>query len=166
MRGQDTSHTTSTSVDTFRAWNFVLTDFGGYATFQAAFEQYRIDEIEVWLVPACGIPTPAAQENGTFIVAVDTDDSATPGSYTALQSFDSAVDGMLYEPRYLRFKPRFATAAYSGAFTSYESSGGWLDCDSNTVQHYGVKLAASTSSYATPIKILFRARVSFRYPKA
>ena len=39
-----------------------------------------------------------------------------------------------------RVYPRISTAAYSGAFTSYTNTKApWIDCNSPTVQHFGMK---------------------------
>ena len=86
---------------------------------------------------------PLQTTNGNFTpltyVYVDYDDANTPVSVAAARERQNCIVAPFYKEFSISLVPRFATAAYSGAFTSYENSKGWIDCGSTNVVHYGVK---------------------------
>lgn len=131
---------------------FELADLPNTTEFTNLFDQYRLDHVEIEIVPLWNVaPTVGtAGGNGNFAgychSILDFDDATAPTASTsgiqALQQFrtyrmDSMVRGT---PLRWRVKPMLALAAYSGAFTSYAASPPmWVDCNSANVQHYGIK---------------------------
>lgn len=127
----------------YAAMNFKFSDIDNYTNLANVFDQYRIDLVEIQIFPSVTDVTTTAGDVGTIVTAIDLDDSTPPLSYLQLQGRASAVSSSATKTHFHRFKPCFATAAYSGAFTSYTSSTGWVDCSSPNVEHYGVKGATN-----------------------
>lgn len=158
-----TAFTTSTVAPVLNALYTSLTNYSLASSYTALFDQYRFLEIEMWVNPSCSMATPGAPEGGTWVSAVDYDDSSAPASYTALSGKQGAMQTSVLTAHYHKFKPKIALAAYSGAFTSYASAADqWIDCSSNGVAQYGLKFAVSATSTAITFNVIYRARVQFR----
>jgi hypothetical protein len=153
--------TTSTVVDVKAALSFALSAFNGYTNFTSLFDQYRFDQLEVWIEP---VNTTTAVF-GVVATAIDLDDANTPGTFVSVADHQGALIGEGQGGRYHKWKPHMAVATYSGAFTSYGNMpAGWIDAASPSVQHFGLKAAAGTSGVAVQYNYAARAVVSFRAP--
>lgn len=156
-------HTTSTVANVYGSKYFILSEFSGYAEYTGLFDQYKFDEIEVWLEPQQSQST-AMSNQGLVTTAIDLDDAGTPSSFAAVDAKqNSLVTGGL-DGHYHRWAPHMAVGVYaSGAFSSFANApAGWIDSGSNSVQHYGLKIATTSTSVAITYNLHFRARVSFR----
>jgi len=137
---------------------FTLNDLNEVSAFTTLYDQYRILEVEAWIIPTCSgeignqTQTVMRATQPYFVeTVVDYDDAAvTSYSLFTLDNFESAmihpydINGGRVVRR--RFRPRVASAVYSGAFTSYGNVTPWLDCNSPTVQHYGLKIGFPVGS--------------------
>lgn len=156
---------TSTTVPTFSALAFLVNSMDNFASLASVYDQYYITLIEILIYPQFTETTPGGSNaTGNWCSAVDLDDATAPTTYAQLAAYTSAQSGTGTASHYHRFAPQFAVAAYSGTFTSYSSSVGWIDCASPTVQHYGIKMAndgtggAAQTFYATiKYHVMFRA---------
>jgi hypothetical protein len=141
---------------------FNLGNFDRYTEYTSLFDDYKIEEIEVrlTLVTASGS---VAAEGFQFASCIDRDDAAAPTSFPQVVAHQNSFETTGVKGHYYRFVPYMATAAYSGAFTSYTSIPPvWLDCASPSVSHYGIKLIIQASS--SPVVSVYvdtRARVRF-----
>lgn len=155
--------TTSTSIPVYASFYVSLAAFAGYSQYTGCFDQYRIDELEVWVEPNTAA-------NGTTVFStiatcIDYDDSTNPTSIGMVEDhqYSMATNGAV--GHYYRFQPHMAVAAYSGTFTSYVNEPfGWIDSNSPSVQGYGVKFAAAATPVAITYTITARAAISFRQP--
>jgi hypothetical protein len=149
-------------LPTFAAVATTLSQFAGATSLLAVFDQYRIDQIEHWVE----YTNPSAVINfPTLISAVDLDDANVPSAVGQVQDHQGSVVGVAPAGHYHRFKPHMATAAFSGAFTSYSNTvAGWVDSASPNVQHYGLKLATISNGSASSANLTTRIVVSFRAP--
>jgi hypothetical protein len=154
---------TSLTVPVYFATAFALSFFTGYTQYTALFDQYKIDEIEVWLE--------SANQNNTIATCqwascIDLDDATTPSSYDTVSMRQGALSTNILAGHYHRFKPHVAVAEYSGAFTSFGNiPSGWIDVASPSVQHYGLKASAvSTDGVVRNLALTVRAKISFRGP--
>ncbi len=152
------SFSTSTTVPTFLGYYAALSQFSA-SNYTALFDQYRIEQLELWLEP----------ENTNAICAelatcVDYDDANAPGSIANVADRQDALVGMGAAGRYHKWVPHVAVAAYSGTFTSFiNEPAPWVDSASTGVQHYGFKIAAlATPSSVVNYLITVRAVVRFR----
>jgi hypothetical protein len=157
--------TTSVTVPVFKGESFVLTNLAASAAYLSVFDQYKFDEIEVWIEPVISQSSAIALVSN-YATAVDVDDANTPAAFTDVNDHQSAVVSNGEAGHYHHWKPHVATAVYSGAFTSFANEPAcWIDSASPNVQHYGLKFATnSATSTAIIYSLTVRARVSFRGP--
>lgn len=152
--------TTSTTVPVFASYIGTLSAFVDVAAYTNLFDQYRIDEMELWITPQApqGTTTFAAQ-----FYAVDLDDGNVPTSSADVIDKQSSVESSGPSGIYIKWQPHMAVALYSGTFTSYGNEpAGWIDCASPNVQHYGVKAAFEPTPSSFRYIVHAKARVSFR----
>jgi len=150
-------------VSTYGGVNFTLGAFVGATALTAVFDQYRIEQVELWL--ECAVPN-STLSFPEVMSAVDLDDSNTPSTVGQVLDKPGAIATSGPAGHYHKFRPHMAVAAYSGAFTSYTNiPATWIDCNSPNVQHYGLKLAlTSNAATALSYNISFRCVISFRSP--
>lgn len=154
---------TSTAVPTYGAYLFVMNTVPSASALLAVFDQYRVEQLEVWI--DCNNQSSGLAASNAA-VCVDLDDANTPANFGDVTDRGGAVTGLTSDGFYLKWKPHIAVAAYSGAFTSFANEvAPWIDSASSGVQHYGLKYATSgTDAVARPLSITVRATVSFRAP--
>lgn len=143
--------------DTLLAYNFQLSSLPNYTEFVQLFDSYRILEAVLTFAPYSTAVTSnsgTASYPGLIGSWLDYDDSNLPANLQEGQQFDSYQRNTCTVPFIRVVRPRAAIAAYSGTFTSYGSVyGHWFDTASPSVQHYGLKLCVTGSSYATVTNI-------------
>jgi hypothetical protein len=147
-----------------RAFSFVISTFSSASNYLAVFDQYMIEEIEVWLEPSSVLQNEIA---GTLITSIDLDDAVIPTTASNVGSKQGSITSGVFAGHYHRWQPHLAVAMYSGAFTSFGNTPRqWCDSASPLIQHYGLKLAYTADVGATPhnLRLSTRARVSFRAP--
>lgn len=155
-----TSNSTSESIG---AITFALSNVPSFTNWTASFDSYRIIRAYVEFVPF-GISAAANATLGQISTVIDYDD-ATGAFRSDLLQYDSLLivdTGKYFERRLI---PRAAKALYSGtAFTSYgQDEMPWIDADSSSVPHYGIKYSQSISSSAnTGYSPLVTLLVNFR----
>jgi len=152
----------STSIPTFSAASFQLTDIGQYNSWTNIFDQYRIREIEVWLVPQQS-ETTANTSMGLMTSVIDYDDATALTTIANALDFENALTTSGMAGHYRRFVPHVAMAAYAGAFTSFANvSSPWIDAASPTVPHYGLKTAWTPTTSAQNYSLIARYHLQFR----
>ncbi len=152
--------TSSTTVDVAASMNFTLSQMNDVSSWTTCFDQYRIDEIEVWIFPE---EFTSSVDSGLVTSVLDYDDSTNLASLAAALDYDTAVTAGGSCGHYRRLKPRIAIAAYSGAFSSFANqSAQWIDCGSTGVQHYGLKAYATVANQTVPYRAIARFHVKFR----
>lgn len=152
--------TTSTTVPVGASTFVALSSFPNVTEYTNAFDQYRIDQIEVWL-ELVGNPSASLS---TLVTAVDLDDANVPTGPTQIQDKQGALVGSGASMRYHRWAPHVAVSEFSGTFTSYGNvPATWIDTASPSVQHYGFKAATAAQTVAS-YNLQVRAVISFRAP--
>jgi len=130
---------------------FALNQVVGSSDFTNLFDEYRINCVVVKLIPR--VNTVQTLANGTEIPnnyvpnlhwVYDYDDANVPSNTDTLLEYGNYRVKAFDRPITWKIKPKYALAAYSGAFTSYKPMRGWLDVASPSIQHYGVKFAVDT----------------------
>jgi hypothetical protein len=95
---------------------------------------------------------------------IDYDDNSNPANANELLEYENCKVDRLDKIVSRTFSPRFASAAYSGAFTSYANSdpNTWIDTGSPGVLYYGMKFCLNSpswvagSTYSGALKIISR----------
>jgi hypothetical protein len=155
---------TSGATPQFYGAPFTLSNFANFSEYVSLFDQYRIDQIEVWLYPQVILQNGVSAEIAS---AVDLDDANTPTSINNVVSKQGSILTGTACGHYHRWKPHMALGAYSGSvFTSFANeTASWIDSASTGVQHYGLKVATSTTTgTAIPYDLNVRIVASFRAP--
>jgi len=146
----------------FGSLSFSLGLFTGATALTTVFDQYRMDQVEIWI----GAQTP--NQTAAFPVlttAVDLDDANVPVTTGAVQDKLGAIQSDGPGGHYHKWKPHMAVAAYSGTFTSYlNAPATWIDTASPNVQHFGLKIALASEGTQTYYDLTARAVFSFRAP--
>jgi len=142
--------TTSTTLETFASIAFQIANIDDVSNLGGVFDQYRIDEVEIWIFPNCTSVADFAHNPGMISSVIDYDDSSNLGTVISANAYDNCLTVPGTMGMYRRFKPHAAMALYAGAFSSYGNLvSPWIDAVSTTVQHYGVKLASTSTTSVT-----------------
>jgi hypothetical protein len=143
--------------DTVNAFYVTLGNMPNPTDFTALFDQYRILEVAFTFTPYATSSTSASVSTtfpGIIGSWIDYDDANLPANIQEGQQYDSFQRNTATLPFTRIVKPRSASAAYSGAFTSYQNVyGQWIDAASPNVQFYGLKTVITGSTYATSTKV-------------
>jgi hypothetical protein len=150
------------------AYQFSFGQLDQYAQLGYIFDQYRFDLIEVTFRPQANANpmTLAAVIVPQLYTAIDYDDGATV-SLALIRQYQNCLVST-NETQVRRFTPALAMAAYSGsAFTAYaHRQHQWVDCNSNSVPHYGVKACIDAGATGQTLlqtwNVSFRVRISFQ----
>jgi hypothetical protein len=149
--------TSSTTLSTFTALNFQLNDLDQAASLSAIFDQYKIKMIEVEFIPGQNSQTSATGTTGLFATVVDYDDAAAVATMGALFDYTNCISDAGFNKQRRTFHPHAALAAYSGAFSSYANiESPWIDMNSLTVQHYGIKTGWTATPSVSIITVVVR----------
>ncbi len=153
--------------------NHSLNDLAQVASFQAIFDQYKFEEVEIRLVPLTPFPGLTQTSNdipGLSQFVLDFDDGSVLGSENAAMEYDTCQTAASFEEVHIKYRPAVAPAYFtSGAFSGYgvaPSDGVWLDSASPSILHYGVKgwignlNTGSTSQHGWSVRAQYT--VSFR----
>lgn len=156
----------NTTGPTFFSRSFTLNDITQVSSFQTIFDQYRITEIETWLMPGLSNLNVNVGASNTLYSVIDYDDDASPPSIAALQQYTNCIVTNPSNGHYRRWKPHVAEALYSGAFTSYGNiKAPWIDMASPSVKHYGLKAgmtAAPSTSSIVSLQLIIRVHFECR----
>jgi len=151
------------------AYSFSFNALAQYTSWQAVFDQYRIDQVEITFRP---MYTGTALSVAAIILpclytVVDYDDNATPSGVAYMTQYNSCSVSEV-ETVVRRFKPHAAIAAYAGGvFTSFANQASpWCDMASPAIAHFGVKWAIDAGGAAQTLlqswNVSYRLQVSMR----
>jgi hypothetical protein len=154
--------TSSSSVPTYVGQYFTFGQFGNASAMEGVFDQYRIDEIEAWIIPSVTYNNNVAADFGRYSTCVDYDDANTPAALTTVPDHQDSLTSSCIAAHYHKWKPQFAIAAFSGAFSSYGTSAGFLDMGSPNVQHFGLKFSATAGTAAVTFDLVYRLTCTLR----
>jgi hypothetical protein len=154
----------SASVPVYGNIYFAHTNFVNYANFTTLFDQYRIVEGEVWLIPRVGTGSATGTNYGLFTSCIDYDDATNLTSIGDGLGHTNSITTSGSQGHYHKFKPRPALAAYTGTFTGYAnpSDSLWMDCASSSIQYYGVKYAITVTDAVYAFDAILKMVIEFR----
>lgn len=155
---------TSTSINTFKSFVFTAGDIPDYTGLSGVFDQYRLDRVDLRLVPNITESLSSAPVSGKIYSVIDFDDSNALTSISQASEYSNCMVWEPTDPIQVSFVPHFAYGAYgSSVFGSFANSKpSWIDAASGTVEHYGVKLAITPTTTAVTYTVQLRYHVSFR----
>jgi hypothetical protein len=161
------------NVDTLGSFQFTLSTVNGQSQLCQSFDSYKIEFVECIFRPVYNMM--AVSSNATVITpllytAIDLDDNSNPASLGALLEYGTCSESNFDKSVTRSFRPRVAKALYDGSvFTSYGMDTPWIDCNSNTVKHFGIKYGiqagASGQTNLQAWRVDFVYYLAFRYPR-
>lgn len=169
------------AVNTPFVMTFSFQDIAQAANFEALFDQFRFDKVEVKFVPhsnSVNLLTSASPNNGapTLFVVADFDDEVSVTTVPAIGEYDNVQAAVYGEGIFVTLKPAMSPALYTpasgGSFTGTEvERAGWIALPAGggqgtTAPHFGIKGLVSglaTSSTETCIwNVYMKYYLSFR----
>jgi len=153
----------STLLEVDQAFYYQITTLPNFASFSTIFDQYRIRQIELWLIPRRSIVSSSAGANpGLLCSAIDLDDAGAV-SFSSLQEYESAIVSHSIDGHYRKFVPHCAITAYAGGFANFiNEPSPWIDVNSSGVEHYGCKFAITRTSDVVDFDLRIRIDVEFK----
>jgi hypothetical protein len=127
---------------------FEYQDLPQAGSFAGIFDQYKFEEVELILTPTSSVAdlhgaASPNQVNPQVYAVMDFDDSTALGSFSAALQYDNAIQFDGTQGLHVRIKPAVDPALWAGgAFSGYAvEEAAWIDINSNSVPHYGIKFA-------------------------
>lgn len=156
--------TLPTGTSTVFGTPFMLNQLPNYTEYTALFDQYRIAAIKITFIPRSN-----SSEIGSTMLPIlyyvsDATDATLPTSTAELYEYPRLKYKQLSKPYSLYFKPKFADAAYQGAFSGYAVNKGWLSTASPAVQHFGLKGVVDVQT-PTSMSLIYKFYLQFKDPK-
>jgi hypothetical protein len=142
-------HSTSTSVVSNWSDVFSLSGVTNYAKYTAMWDEYKINRIEVNIVP----PQQSASEVGVFISSVDANDNNVI-PIADLEAMNNSIETSVLTPHYHCWQPLVLTGTLS--------MNGWISCTNPTQIWYGLKSCAGVTSAVEQLTYFVTLHISFR----
>lgn len=166
MVGNNTAPTTYGSF----ALYFTLGDLPDYNEFTTLFDRYKIVAVKVSILPYANMAGTANavtggnsfSVGGMWHIITDYDDASVPTpsdtGVNYLREYTNYKCQSILKPIRRTIKPRIAMATYaSGAFSSYANmKSQWIDSNSPSVQHYGIKAVCEINNTANVCYVYFK----------
>jgi hypothetical protein len=144
---------------TSAGFSFQLDEIPNYTEFTALFDMYKIEYVEVHILPnvnhantMTGIPTGTMIFVPRLATVIDYNSSGSFASFNDARDFESAEIGPVVRNRPIvrRIAPRFLTGVEEDGSTIVVggSSRGWLNTVRADVPHYGLRYVAEATSSA------------------
>jgi len=159
--------TSSAGGEVVYTQSFVLSNLPQVSALTAVFDQYKIDTVEVWIIPNTNTTGNAAGFDGyTISSVIDYDDDSTSGVTSAsLQQYQNCVMSSRFEGIYRKWRPHVQGAlnnASNSLVGSENLTSPWIDCAQPSIKHYGLKLVQTATATTAVVAVRARFTVSFR----
>lgn len=158
VRSRQLNVSYTNALEIFGVITFALTDLPDYTEFTALFDLYRLRKVVLTFRPAFNNATAGTAASAPITynyTVIDYDDANALASDGIAQEYQTCQVHTNYEKFTRVVYPRLASAVYSGAFTSFASTGNtqWLDAASPGVLYYGLKynIEPSLQGTTTPV---------------
>jgi hypothetical protein len=155
---------TSLTVVSENNFQFMLTDLNSITNYTSVFDQYCIYSVSATFTFAGLNPNSGAYTQSVpFFSAIDYDNVTNTG-LAGLDQFSTFNESQITPSssvvRYV--KPCVALAAYTGTFNGFTTTRLWLDCNSTSVAHYGLRTICGPTSVVINITAAFSYVLGFR----
>jgi hypothetical protein len=152
---------TTTTIVNEMNFAFTIATLTNISSYTSIFDQYCIYSVTATIT--YGTSNTGILQPVTLYTAIDYDNVTNTG-VTGIQQFDSFNETIITPTSSLvrTIKPCVALAAYTGAFTGYTTSRLWIDCNSTTVQHFGLRTILAISSNTLALNVDFSYVIGFR----
>lgn len=159
-----TTSNLSAVIETNIASNFRLDQHPEHSSFEAIFDQYCIPAVRVTIRTTETTTNLAGGLNMPRIYSVLDHDDANTITVAQAKEYSSCQEQRTTESVTRLLYPRMATSAYNGSFSGFANTRAWIDCASNNVQHYGVKIAAEVDARTGgPCELLLEFQIYYAF---
>jgi len=117
-----------------------------FAAYETIFDQYCIPCVRATIRSTETTTNLAGGLNMPRIYTVIDHDDANTITVAQAKEYSTCQEQRTTESVTRLVYPRVAQATYAGAFTGFGNGRMWIDCASDTVQHYGLKIAAEADT--------------------
>jgi len=149
----ESSMSTSTSTYAESNWEFSLSLLNSASAVAGLFDQYCIYAVAVNFSIDTGTSNPQLCIVD-LLTAVDYDSVASIGPSGIQQYNTNSAAQLTTSTSHTRVcEPCVATALYNGAFSAYGIARLWIDSQSTSVQHYGIRSIALQSPNVIKIRV-------------
>lgn len=156
-------HSTSTTVETFNNIVSQASAVDQWTSLIVVFDQFRIVEVEHFLMPHTSAITSNTASPGISVSVVDYDDNTNLSTVASALDYQNALVGDAITGHHRIYKPHCAVAAYQGAFTAYANEESpWLDAAYGNTYHYGCKFAFGITDVVYKFDVLTRLHLQLR----
>jgi len=130
--------------NSFYAIGFQLNQLDQYTTYQALFDEYRLDRVEITFFPAYRANSVALAPTSLIpliYIVSDYDDSVLPTTISQLREYESCVIRDDSRAFTISIVPRTNISLASGATSGQSPSANlWVDMTQSNVPFYGIKI--------------------------
>jgi len=152
-------HTASTTATVQVADVFWFNMFTDAAYYTQLYDEYRIDALEVWIVPSATVATATDPETGYFCSAVDLNDN-TATTIDHLETQNNSLETNALTAHYHKYVPCCADGP-AGSITN--AGNPWCSLvDGGGVTYYGLKTAFSICDHPLKYTYFYTCHVSLR----
>lgn len=156
--------TSSAGADVFFAQGITLAQLAQVASFTAVFDQYKIEQVEIWITPSYNFAA-GMNPNSVYLTVIDYDDSTTPAAIGTLLQYSNCAEISATTGIYRRWRPHVGsmlaqpTSSVQGTANLIAP---WIDSSTTGVIHNGFKMAVKASSVTSIYNARLRLTVAFR----
>lgn len=136
--------------DQFASLKFNLSQLPNHHEFTNLFDSYKINMVKVELIPQFDNAN-AGSSTSTNVISqnysvLDYDDIAVPTSMDTLMQYQNLKRCPSTKVMKRLIKPRIASEIFNtGIATAYGPRRGWVDCNYDTVEMYGIKFGFTSN---------------------
>jgi len=154
--------TTAVAALTAASYQFTLSDIVQSGSVVALFDQYRIDQVDFYMIPVGNALNSTAGTVPAYAV-VDRDDNTLIASLAAIQEYDNVQQIQLFEGLHVRLNPTVTVALNAaGSFSGLEvKAAPFVDVGFITVPHYGIKVFSAPTGAIQSWNIKAYYRITF-----
>jgi len=148
------------------ARQFNLSQVPNRTEFTNLYDQYQIKGVKISLIPRFteALSTGTAQTIGNMWSCLDYDDASTPTSIDTLLQYQNVKRTRTNQVHSRFLKPAVAREVFNtGIATAYSPQKNvWLDCTSDTVEHYGIKFWFDSTPAGVTYDIVIKFYLAFK----
>jgi hypothetical protein len=155
--------TSSAGAATFYGTAFNLNQLPQVASIQNIFDQYRIDQLEVWITPNTN--SSLGTSTMQYYTAIDYDTSATPTTLSQLSQYSNVMETSSNDGHYRRWRPHIGVAVgipNTSVQGMANKKSDWIDCQTAGVNHNALVLGMQSNTTTTVLYLRVRFTISLR----
>lgn len=144
---------TAAGSDQFTSLKFSLNQLPGHSELTALYDQYKINMVKLEVIPQFDNANVGSSTSTNVITqnysVIDYDDITVPTTMDTLMQYQNLKRTPSTRIITRVVRPKFASELFNTSIaTAYRPSSGFVDCNYDTVEHYGCKFGFSSNPQA------------------